>query len=261
MTRPSDDACERCPVRAMTRPSYDRPYDAATRSQSREVRRGRAPRHPASRTGRGCGNLSGGGRAVRLPTVWLRRAATTVQDLTAAETANAAARSDDAIVAAAGALAAVLGSVAASEAVHATVLATVLATVPATGPGPGTPPASVPATVPGAGHSAVTDVDVLQTLLATENAAAYGYGVLGGRLGSDERTVASQAENAHLARRDAVARLVRDRGVSPTPAAPGYVVPGPVADRTAALTLAARLEDGAAAASSSRAALGVAASP
>jgi len=94
----------------------------------------------------------------------------------------------------------------------------------------------------------VTDVDVLQTLLATENAAAYGYGVLGGHLASDERTVASQAEDAHLARRDAVARLVRDRGVSPTPAAPGYVVPGPVADRTAALTLAARLEDGAAAA-------------
>jgi len=94
----------------------------------------------------------------------------------------------------------------------------------------------------------VTDVDVLQTLLATENAAAYGYGVLGGHLASAERTVASQAEDAHLARRDAVARLVRDRGVSPTPAAPGYVVPGPVADRTAALTLAARLEDGAAAA-------------
>src|SRR5664279_4686222 len=67
-------------------------------------------------------------------------AATTVQNLTATETANAAARSDDAIVAAAGALAAVLGSVAASEAVHATVLATVLATVPATVPGPGTPP-------------------------------------------------------------------------------------------------------------------------
>src|SRR5664280_1104408 len=134
-------------------------------------------------------------------------AATTVQDLTAAETANAAARSDDAIVAAAGALAAVLGSVAASEAVHATVLATVLATVPATGPGPGTPPASVPATVPGAGHSAVTDVDVLQTLLATENAAAYGYGVLGGHLASAERTVASQAENAHLARRAPTERL------------------------------------------------------
>src|SRR5674536_385894 len=67
-------------------------------------------------------------------------AATTVQDLTATETANAAARSDDAIVAVAGALAGVLGSVAAIEAVHATVLATVLATVPASVPGPGTPP-------------------------------------------------------------------------------------------------------------------------
>src|SRR5664280_2861940 len=41
MTRPSDDRP------SYDRPSYDRPYDAATRSQSREVRRGRAPRHPA----------------------------------------------------------------------------------------------------------------------------------------------------------------------------------------------------------------------
>src|SRR5450759_5056612 len=85
MTRPSDDRP------SDDRPSYDRPYDAATRSQSREVRRGRAPRHPASRTGRGGGTPRGWGRAFRLPTVWLRRAAKVAA--TAPSTARRVARS------------------------------------------------------------------------------------------------------------------------------------------------------------------------
>lgn len=93
----------------------------------------------------------------------------------------------------------------------------------------------------------MTDLDLLQLLLGTENAAGYGYGALGGRLDNTERAMAAQTEDAHRARRDNLQRLVRQRGGAPSPAAAGYAVP-PLADRAAALGLAVRVEEAVAAA-------------
>ena len=51
-----------------------------------------------------------------------------------------------------------------------------------------------------------------QAALAAEHAAVYGYGVVGGRIGEARRTEARAAYDAHRARRDALARTVRDLG-------------------------------------------------
>jgi hypothetical protein len=83
----------------------------------------------------------------------------------------------------------------------------------------------------------------LQAALAAEHAAVYGYGVVGGRIDEDRRTEARAAYEAHRARRDALARQVRDLGAKPVAASAGYALPFPVADSAAAVRLAAELED------------------
>jgi hypothetical protein len=87
-------------------------------------------------------------------------------------------------------------------------------------------------------------LDALQAALAAEHAAVYGYGVVGGRIGEDRRPEARTAYDAHRARRDALARAVRDEGGSPVAAAAGYALPFAVPDAAAAVRLAAELEDG-----------------
>jgi hypothetical protein len=71
----------------------------------------------------------------------------------------------------------------------------------------------------------------------------YGYGVVGGRIGKERRTQAQTAYDAHRARRDALAREVRDLGGEPIAASAGYALPFPVPDSAAAVRLAAELED------------------
>ncbi|MEU8622711.1 ferritin-like domain-containing protein [Streptomyces sp. NPDC048623] len=82
-----------------------------------------------------------------------------------------------------------------------------------------------------------------QAALAAEHAAVYGYGVVGARVGEDRRAEATAAHQAHRARRDALRRTVRDLGGEPVAAAAGYALPFAVPDPTAAVRLAAVLED------------------
>ncbi|GAA2606842.1 MULTISPECIES: ferritin-like domain-containing protein [Streptomyces] len=86
-------------------------------------------------------------------------------------------------------------------------------------------------------------LDALQAALAAEHAAVYGYGVVGGRVDEERRTEARTAYDAHRARRDALAREVRDLGGEPVAAAAGYALPFSVPDSAAAVRLAAELED------------------
>ncbi|MEU7283286.1 ferritin-like domain-containing protein [Streptomyces sp. NPDC045431] len=86
-------------------------------------------------------------------------------------------------------------------------------------------------------------LDAVQAALAAEHAAVYGYGVVGARVGEERRAEATAAYAAHRARRDALARTVRDLGGRPAAAAAGYALPFPVPDAAAAVRLAAELED------------------
>jgi len=87
------------------------------------------------------------------------------------------------------------------------------------------------------------ELAALQKALAAEHAAVYGYGVVGGRIREGRRAEARAAYDAHRARRDALARAVRDLGERPAPAAAAYALPFPVPDPAAAVRLAADLED------------------
>lgn len=83
----------------------------------------------------------------------------------------------------------------------------------------------------------------LQAALGAEHAAVYGYGVVGGRISQERRSEARAAYDAHRARRDALAREVRDLGAEPVAASPAYALPFPVSDSPAAVRFAAGLED------------------
>ncbi|MDT0609574.1 ferritin-like domain-containing protein [Streptomyces lancefieldiae] len=87
------------------------------------------------------------------------------------------------------------------------------------------------------------ELDAFQAALAAEHAAVYGYGVVGARVGEERRAEARAAYDAHRARRDALARQVRDLGGKPVAASAGYTLPFPVPDSAAAVRLAAELED------------------
>ncbi|MEU7073841.1 ferritin-like domain-containing protein [Streptomyces narbonensis] len=86
-------------------------------------------------------------------------------------------------------------------------------------------------------------LDAAQAALAAEHAAVYGYGVVGGRIGTARKAEATAAFEAHRARRDALRRTVRDLGGTPVAAAAAYELPFPVADTAGAVRLAAVLED------------------
>lgn len=86
-------------------------------------------------------------------------------------------------------------------------------------------------------------LDAAQAALAAEHAAVYGYGVVGGRVGDERRPEATNAYDAHRARRDALTRTVRDLGGKPAAAAAAYALPFEVPDSAAAVRLAADLED------------------
>ncbi|MFH8803666.1 ferritin-like domain-containing protein [Streptomyces sp. NPDC017936] len=87
------------------------------------------------------------------------------------------------------------------------------------------------------------ELAALQAALAAEHAAVYGYGVVGGRVREARRAEARAAYDAHRARRDALAREVRDLGAEPVAASAAYALPFPVPDPAAAVRLAAELEE------------------
>jgi hypothetical protein len=87
------------------------------------------------------------------------------------------------------------------------------------------------------------ELTALQAALRAEHAAVYGYGVVGGRIQQARRAEAQAAYDAHRARRDELARTVRDLGGTPDAAAAAYALPFHVTDSAAAVRLAAELEE------------------
>jgi hypothetical protein len=87
-------------------------------------------------------------------------------------------------------------------------------------------------------------VEALQTALAAEHAAIYGYGVAGGRLRGAQQQAAKDIWSAHRARRDKLAGFLSALGTPPVPAAAAYRLPVQVTSARPAAQLAAVLEDG-----------------
>ncbi|MER5469174.1 ferritin-like domain-containing protein [Streptomyces sp. NPDC002935] len=87
------------------------------------------------------------------------------------------------------------------------------------------------------------ELKALQAALAAEHAAVYGYGVVGGRIGEARRADARSAYDAHRARRDELARAVKDMGGTPEAASAAYVLPFAVTDTATAVRFAAELEE------------------
>ncbi|WP_245667799.1 ferritin-like domain-containing protein [Actinomadura macra] len=86
-----------------------------------------------------------------------------------------------------------------------------------------------------------SDVRALQTALAAEHAAVYGYGVLGARLRGTPHQTAKAVWDAHRTQRD---RLISILSVPPVAAAPAYRLPVRVTSARGAAQLAAALEEG-----------------
>jgi Domain of unknown function (DUF4439) len=88
-------------------------------------------------------------------------------------------------------------------------------------------------------------IAALQNALSAEQAASYGYGVVGARLpqGSAEQAAATTDWVAHMRARDQLSALISARGATPVPAAVAYELPGPVHTPAEARALAATLED------------------
>jgi Domain of unknown function (DUF4439) len=89
-------------------------------------------------------------------------------------------------------------------------------------------------------------IAALQTALAAEQAASYGYGVVGAHMpqGSARQSAATTDWVAHMRARDQLTELISARGGTPVPAAVAYRLPLPVNSSAQATTLAATLEDG-----------------
>lgn len=88
-------------------------------------------------------------------------------------------------------------------------------------------------------------MSALQAALAAEQAACYGYGVVGAHLnGSHSGTRSADADwVAHQLARDSLAALITSAGAEPTPAAIAYQLPVHVQTPAQAKSLAVRLED------------------
>jgi hypothetical protein len=88
-------------------------------------------------------------------------------------------------------------------------------------------------------------IAALQIALAAEQAASYGYGIVGAHLpqGSARQAAATTDWIAHMRARDQLTAMISARGGTPTPAAVAYQPPSPVNSAATATTLAATLED------------------
>jgi hypothetical protein len=91
-------------------------------------------------------------------------------------------------------------------------------------------------------------VRALQSALAAEHAAVYGYGVVGAYLTGSSRVTATADWVAHQDARDQLEATLRARGSQPDPAAVAYRLPIPVRTPGEAVSLAVILEDRVAAA-------------
>jgi Domain of unknown function (DUF4439) len=89
------------------------------------------------------------------------------------------------------------------------------------------------------------DLAALQHALAAEQAASYGYGVVGANLpqGSAEQGQATTDWVAHMRARDELAAMITAQGGQPVPAPVAYQLPAPVHSAAQARALAVTLED------------------
>ena len=94
------------------------------------------------------------------------------------------------------------------------------------------PPAAAPATL-----------DALQSALAAEHAAVYGYGVVGANLTGSQMAAATADWVAHQVARDTLEAMIRSRGGEPAAAAAAYQLPVTVRTPGEAAALAVLLED------------------
>jgi hypothetical protein len=97
-------------------------------------------------------------------------------------------------------------------------------------------------TGPAASQAAVT-IAALQSALAAEQAAVYGYGVVGSHLAGRSQATAIAYWVAHQEARDALEALLRSRRAQPAPAAVAYQLPVQVRTGSDAIALAAMIED------------------
>jgi hypothetical protein len=98
------------------------------------------------------------------------------------------------------------------------------------------------------GSATARTAAALQSALAAENAAIYGYGVAGAQLGTGARDLALRDWTQHELTRDRLQAMLTSRGVKPVAAQPAYQLPFPVHNVRAAISLAGYLEDQVAAA-------------
>ena len=87
------------------------------------------------------------------------------------------------------------------------------------------------------------DVGALQAALAAEQAAAYGYGVVGAHLSGSQAEAASADWVTHQAAADKLDGLLAAGGATGSPAGVAYQLPGAVHTAAQAVALAATLED------------------
>jgi hypothetical protein len=88
----------------------------------------------------------------------------------------------------------------------------------------------------------------LQSALAAENAAVYGYGVAGAQLSATARDLALRDWTQHEMARDRLEAMLTSLGVKPVAAQAAYQLPFPVHGTAAAISLAGYLENQVAAA-------------
>lgn len=87
------------------------------------------------------------------------------------------------------------------------------------------------------------EIGAMQAALAAEQAAAYGYGVVGAHLDGAPRAAATADWTAHQAAADKLAALLRSAGAAPAPAPVAYQLPHEVSTAAQARALAVTLED------------------
>ena len=87
-------------------------------------------------------------------------------------------------------------------------------------------------------------IHALQTALAAEHTAVYGYAVAGAHLAGPRQQVVTRGWIAHQQARDTLIAMVAALGAQPVPASATYQLPFPVRDAQSAAALLALLEDG-----------------
>jgi Domain of unknown function (DUF4439) len=92
-------------------------------------------------------------------------------------------------------------------------------------------------------RSALATTAALQSALAAEHAAVYGYGVVGANLAGSRQATAMTDWVAHQVARDTLESMLRSRGAQPVAAAVAYQLPVAVRTPGQAAALAVILED------------------